>query len=220
MNSIVYSSEIQWDSQSLIIFPVGMRAQCSFPMGMKFQGIFLIGTNFRPIFPVGRGSHRVCDTGCIHACLSLGKTSSNIFSYKTFQKRIRISLAQSLLSFRPFLALFYGKTLNDYYMLSILIIYSLKGVIQANVIHYLSRKCVLWKFIHNLNEFLTDIKVCENIKVHEKRFRNKTYLGFFITSLIIAIFASVIVTMVVYPPLGELAQTLTLSPFANNTAML
>ena len=48
----------------LMLFPVGMRVQCSIPMGIKFQGIFLTGdTNFRPIFPVVRGSNRVFDTG-------------------------------------------------------------------------------------------------------------------------------------------------------------
>ena len=51
----------------LVFFPVGMRVQCSFPMGMKFQGIFLTGeTIFLPILPAGRGSHQVCDTGCLY----------------------------------------------------------------------------------------------------------------------------------------------------------
>ena len=30
----------------LMLFPVGIRVQCSFPMGMKFQGIFLNGDKF------------------------------------------------------------------------------------------------------------------------------------------------------------------------------
>ena len=46
----------------LMLFPVGMRVQCSFPMGI-FRVFFSPGTNFRPIFPVGRGSNRICHTG-------------------------------------------------------------------------------------------------------------------------------------------------------------
>ncbi|XP_066924681.1 uncharacterized protein [Clytia hemisphaerica] len=115
---------------------------------------------------------------------------------------------------------FLGETMNDYYMLSILIIYSLKGVIQANVIHYVSRKCVLWKFIRNLNEFLTDIKVSDNVKEHEKRFRNKTFLGFLISSLIILAFSSTIIAMIVHPSTGELSQTLRLAPFVNQTNLI
>ena len=49
----------------LMLFPVGMRVQCSFLMGMKFQGIFLTGTNFRLIFLVGRGSNPVSDMGVL-----------------------------------------------------------------------------------------------------------------------------------------------------------
>ena len=37
----------------LMLFPVGIRVQCSFPMGMKFQGIFITGDNFSADFSSG-----------------------------------------------------------------------------------------------------------------------------------------------------------------------
>ena len=39
----------------LMLFPVGMRVQCSFPMGMKFQGNFLNGDKFSAHFSSGEG---------------------------------------------------------------------------------------------------------------------------------------------------------------------
>ena len=39
----------------IMLFPVGMRVQCSFPMGMKFQGIFLTGDKFSVDFSSGEG---------------------------------------------------------------------------------------------------------------------------------------------------------------------
>ena len=42
-------------SKMLMLFPVGMRVQCSFPMGMKFQGFFLTGDKFSADFSSGEG---------------------------------------------------------------------------------------------------------------------------------------------------------------------
>ena len=39
----------------VMLFPVGMRVQCSFPMGMKLQGIFLTGDKFSADFSSGEG---------------------------------------------------------------------------------------------------------------------------------------------------------------------
>ena len=36
-----------------MIFPVGMRVQCSFPMGMKFQSISFTGDKFSVDFSTG-----------------------------------------------------------------------------------------------------------------------------------------------------------------------
>ena len=49
--SIVYRSKIQWGfPKFLMLFPVGIRVQCSFPVGIKFQGIFLTGDQRGQIF--------------------------------------------------------------------------------------------------------------------------------------------------------------------------
>ena len=42
-------------SKILLLFPVGMRVQCSFPMAMKFQGIFFTKDKFLAEFSVRWG---------------------------------------------------------------------------------------------------------------------------------------------------------------------
>ena len=73
--------------------------------------------------------------------------------------------------------------------------FSLKGLIQATIIHYLSRKCVLWNFIENLNSFLTDIKVCEGVQKHEKDFKRKNDIGLGVTMFFIVLFTTILFLM-------------------------
>ena len=103
------------------------------------------------------------------ARFSLHGQKRNTFRGKNFHN--------SPMHFFFFLDLINAKTVNDYYVMVTFLMFSLKGLIQASIVHYLSRRYVLWHFIENLNSFLTDIKTCSSVQKHERDFKRASYRG-------------------------------------------
>ena len=111
-------------------------------------------------------------------------------------------------------------------MYSTLIIYCLKGVIQAFILHSLANKSCLWKFITALSDFLQDIKITHGIKEVERRFSRRVYINFAIQSFgIISFICMICVNYFLKNGFVELQQsevskTLSKVPFGINSTML
>jgi len=105
-------------------------------------------------------------------------------------------------------------------MQSNLIFFCLKGLIQASIVHYLCRRCVLWKFINRLNTFLTDIKTSDELKKHEYRFTSLIYIAYGVCTIFVVGFAVTIIVVEIISPEGELIDTMKKSsPFEDMSVL-
>eukprot|EP00111_Clytia_hemisphaerica_P011933 TCONS_00035065-protein len=90
--------------------------------------------------------------------------------------------------------LWYSESTNDYYMVTILVIYGLKSVIQGLTLLRICHTNHIFEFIKNLENFLKEIKL-QNCSVVECRFLRKCWANFVINIVGILLFTIAIVAM-------------------------